>query len=125
MMSVFLGSNEEDRGEHGGTGRVRGDQQEDDVRELEPIHEAGGAPQQHLDAAEGQDLPQQPAGRRKEDVRGRGEGAAVPARQVPDDDDNDDDNDNNAGKFRTIEHEYDGVKEHFDDELQQKEEAAR
>ena len=29
------------------------------------------------------------------------------------------------GKFRTIEHEYDGVKEHFDDELQQKEEAAR
>ena len=34
-------------------------------------------------------------------------------------------NDNNAGKFRTIEHEYDGVKEHFDDELQQKEEAAR
>merc|ERR1719166_358768 len=29
------------------------------------------------------------------------------------------------GKYRTIEHEYDGVKEHFDDELQQKEEAAR
>merc|ERR1711872_912700 len=29
------------------------------------------------------------------------------------------------GRFRTIEHEYDGVKEHFDDELQQKEEAAR
>merc|ERR1719225_747653 len=29
------------------------------------------------------------------------------------------------GKYRTVEHEYDGVKEHFDDELQQKEEAAR
>merc|ERR1719244_1877466 len=29
------------------------------------------------------------------------------------------------GRFRTIEHEYDGVKEHFDDEMQQKEEAAR
>merc|ERR1712038_659378 len=29
------------------------------------------------------------------------------------------------GKFRTLEHEYDGVKEHFDDELQQKEEASR
>merc|ERR1719225_1525331 len=29
------------------------------------------------------------------------------------------------GKFRTLEHEYDGVKEHFDDEMQQKEEAAR
>merc|ERR1719479_775754 len=29
------------------------------------------------------------------------------------------------GKFRTLEHEYDGVKEHFDDEMQQKEEAGR
>merc|ERR1719295_1244268 len=29
------------------------------------------------------------------------------------------------GRFRTLEHEYDGVKEHFDDEMQQKEEAAR
>merc|ERR1712223_1003983 len=29
------------------------------------------------------------------------------------------------GKFRTLEHEYDGVKEHFDDEMQQKEEVAR
>ena len=29
------------------------------------------------------------------------------------------------GRFRTLEHEYDGVKEHFDDEQQQKVEAAR
>ncbi len=29
------------------------------------------------------------------------------------------------GRFRTLEHEYDGVKEHFDDEMQQKNEAAR
>ena len=41
---VSPGPDEEDRGEHRGTGRVRGDQQEDDVGELESIHEAGGAP---------------------------------------------------------------------------------
>jgi len=29
------------------------------------------------------------------------------------------------GRFRTLEHEYDGVKEHFDDEMQQKDEAVR
>merc|ERR1719239_523034 len=29
------------------------------------------------------------------------------------------------GRFRTLEHEYDGVKEHFEDELQQKTEAGR
>ena len=29
------------------------------------------------------------------------------------------------GRYRTLEHEYDGIKEHFDDEQQQKEEAAR
>jgi len=29
------------------------------------------------------------------------------------------------GKYRTVEHEFDGVKEHFEDELQQKEEASR
>jgi myosin heavy chain 6/7 len=29
------------------------------------------------------------------------------------------------GRFRTLEHEYDGIKEHFDDEMQQKNEAAR
>jgi myosin heavy chain 6/7 len=29
------------------------------------------------------------------------------------------------GRFRTLEHEYDGVKEHFDDEMQQKDEAGR
>jgi len=29
------------------------------------------------------------------------------------------------GRFRTLEHEYDGVKEHFEDELQQKNEAGR
>ena len=29
------------------------------------------------------------------------------------------------GRFRTVEHEYDGVKEHFDDEMQQKDEASR
>merc|ERR1712038_739244 len=29
------------------------------------------------------------------------------------------------GRFRTLEHEYDGIKEHFDDEQQQKDEAMR